>query len=293
METKRTKEVWPIPFTPFQEDGSLDLDAVPALVEFYLEAGAAGLFALGASGEVKFLDDQERLSVAKAIAQAARGRCPVAASGNFGEDLMEQAEALMKMRDVGVDIPVLLLSSLPRSEPLAEQLLAVARSTEGPLGLYESFGAEHRVLSSQDSAVLADSGRFVFMKETSKDLALYTAKVKAAEDSPFKIYQANLERLPASLEAGGPGFCGVVANVWPAWVDRCCNDPDPRARREAHASLMQYQEILRTHHYPASGKYLVRLQGVPIKPAVRAPRGEAFSPKDRSALERFSEGLFG
>jgi len=289
METK--KEVWPVPFTPFHEDRSLDLDAVAPLMDFYIQAGVTGLFALGASGEVQFLNEEERLLMAGSVAKAVRGRCPVAVSGNFGSTLSEQIDSLTRVRDCGVDIPVILLSSLPNSDSLAKQLLKIASLTEGSLGLYESFGKEHRVLSPEDTAAVAGSGRFVFMKETSIDLALYIAKLRAAEGTPFKIHQANLERLPASLDAGGHGFCGVAANVWPVLIDRCCNDSDPRVRREMHTTLMQYQQVLRSHHYPAAGKYLLRLQGVPIQPTTRASRSEAFSEQDRAALERFTDGL--
>ena len=47
--------------TAFQEDGGLDLAGVDALVDFYLEGGSHGLFAVCQSSEKFFLDDDERL----------------------------------------------------------------------------------------------------------------------------------------------------------------------------------------------------------------------------------------
>jgi len=287
MET--IKEVWPVPFTLFREEGSLDLDAVAPLVDFYIQEGVAGLFALGASGEVHFLQEEERFSMAKAMVRSVQGRCRLAVSGIFGHLLSHQVQGLMALRDLGVDIPVILLSSLPSSENLGEQLLEIASLTEGPLGIYESFGEKHRLLSSEDTARIACTGRFVFMKETSRDLSMYKSKIDAAEGTPFKIYQANLERLPASLELGGPGFCGIVANIWPSLVIRCCNDLQPQVRDEAYTTLMQYQQILRNHPYPASGKYLLQLRGVPIQSTTRATRSASFNERDRAELKRFHE----
>ena len=47
--------------TAFQEDGGLDLAGADALVDFYLEGGSHGLFAVCQSSEMFFLDDDERL----------------------------------------------------------------------------------------------------------------------------------------------------------------------------------------------------------------------------------------
>ena len=43
--------VFTIAVTPFQTDGSLDLDSVGRMVDFYLEKGATGLTILGMMGE--------------------------------------------------------------------------------------------------------------------------------------------------------------------------------------------------------------------------------------------------
>ncbi|MGB7982945.1 MAG: dihydrodipicolinate synthase family protein, partial [Candidatus Nanopelagicales bacterium] len=49
--------------TPFHDDGSLDLDRLPALVEFVLAGGVTGLVAAGTTGEGYALDLAERRCV--------------------------------------------------------------------------------------------------------------------------------------------------------------------------------------------------------------------------------------
>lgn len=283
-------QVWALAFTAFDEERHLDLDALDAMVDFYVATGCAGVFAMGATGEVHELTSQERHAVAERMARRLSGRCPLAATGNIHDTLEGQAEALMVLRDKGVDIPVIMTSLLP-GEGSAEQLLRIADKTDGPLGIYESFRGGHRILTPEETDRVAGTGRFVFMKETSCDLPTYMAKVTVSKGTALRVFQANLERLPPSVEGGSPGFCGVVGSVWPDLVLRCCNRPDPSERKAAHERLLTVQQAFRDHGYPTSGKYLLSKRGVPIKPISRAEREQGFTEADRAALDRFWDGF--
>lgn len=63
--------------TPMQPDGSLNLAAVPPLVELLLRSGVEGLFVCGTSGESASLTTAERQEVAAAFIVAAKARVPV------------------------------------------------------------------------------------------------------------------------------------------------------------------------------------------------------------------------
>lgn len=64
-------------FTPFHEDGSLNLPSVKPVVDRVIAQGASGLYALGSTGEGPLLTGAERKSVAEAVIAAAAGRVPV------------------------------------------------------------------------------------------------------------------------------------------------------------------------------------------------------------------------
>ena len=49
--------------TPFSSDGSVAVEAIEALCHGYLDAGAAGIVALGTTGESPALSAEERLTV--------------------------------------------------------------------------------------------------------------------------------------------------------------------------------------------------------------------------------------
>ena len=61
-------------FTPFHEDGSLNLGLVPALVEKLLQDGLKGIFVCGSNGEGPNMTTEERMKVTEAFVKAANKR---------------------------------------------------------------------------------------------------------------------------------------------------------------------------------------------------------------------------
>lgn len=65
--------------TPFNDDGSLDLESLRKVVDLYLSAGVGGVTVLGVTGEVARLDDRERAIVLETAIKHVNGRVPVIA----------------------------------------------------------------------------------------------------------------------------------------------------------------------------------------------------------------------
>ena len=61
-------------FTPFHEDGSLNLELIPSLVDKLVNDGLKGIFVCGSNGEGPNMTTDERMKVAEAFVKAARGR---------------------------------------------------------------------------------------------------------------------------------------------------------------------------------------------------------------------------
>ena len=290
---RQCAEVWPVPPTPFTKDNQIDEAAVEALVEFYITAGVEGLFIAAYSGEVFELTHAERLALSRQVVRLAAGRLRVVASGNVADDLESQVHQLQELADTGLDTVVVLLSTLPRPDHLREDSRVIADRVSGPLGVYECPLPEHRLLSAQDVAALAATGRFVFLKETSRDRAIYQAKLAAAHGTPLQSLQANFGQLPMSLADGGPGFCGIVANVFPELVNAYCNDRtlSEDARGRLHAVLNEALGCITRRHYPASLKYVLQRRGLPMNDHSRMASGVAVDDEDRRFLDESLERL--
>ncbi len=80
-------------FTPMLEDGSLNLDAVPSMVEHLCHWRVAALYVVGSTGEGVSLSSAERRAAVEAFVQAAAGRVPiiVQVGHNSARDACEMA----------------------------------------------------------------------------------------------------------------------------------------------------------------------------------------------------------
>jgi N-acetylneuraminate lyase len=67
----------PAVYTPMKEDGTLNLDMVPKIVEHLIADKVSALYVCGSTGEGPSLSSEERKAVATAYIQAAAGQIPV------------------------------------------------------------------------------------------------------------------------------------------------------------------------------------------------------------------------
>ena len=290
----RRFEVWSVPPTPFTESAEIDVDALDLLTDFYLDHGVDGLFLLALSGEGLEQSDQQRLTVARHVIERASGRARIAVGGNFSGTLEEQIEGINRLAERRPDAIVTFLSTLPRRDDLVEDLLTLAEHTgDVALGVYECPVPEHRLLSPGQVRQLAETGRFVFMKETSRDRQTHREKLAAARGTPLRVYQANLGQLPNSIVDGTAGFCGIIANVFPELVHAIGNDRE--LEESDRTSLLQrlssILELMVARDYPASMKYLLSLRGVPIKTCSLMAGGESIDAERCRELEEAAETL--
>lgn len=280
----------PILLTAFDEDDKLDLKAMGAMLDFYAALDLPGVLALGQASEVLLLDDAERRRVAQYVAQRPRGSMTLATVGNFGATLAEQARSLQRIYEQGTDVVVVALSLLPSADNLGAQLLEIAHivPTHVRLGIYELPEPEHRLLMPAEVGAAAASGRYFFMKETSRQMEAFRAKVAASAGSPLKIYQANLGMLPASMDAGGCGFCGWMPIVAPELCAQVCDLSLPaEVRVAAQEALLAFYDVMVAHGFPASAKHILTRRGLPIHAYSRAPAAQGFFQHDTSVLDDY------
>ena len=270
--------VWPTMITPFRDDGQIDWQGVDALVEWYLQCGVAGIFAVCLSSEMNALTPEERLALAAHVVARAAGRAPVVASGTFGGPIAEQAAFVARMADAGVRAVVILANQLAaEGEPdhvwqaRATELLELTGVT--PLGLYECPAPYARYLTPDLLAWAAQTGRILFLKDTCSRLDPIRAKIAAVAGTPLRFYNANAASLLPSLQAGGHGFSGIAANCYPqlyAWMVAHWRERPALAERLQW--LLGVGEAVVRHKYPTSAKAYLALAGVPIGERCRVPQ---------------------
>jgi len=263
--------------TPFREDRTIDFDGVDRLTDLYIDAGVAGIFACGLSAEISWMEDEEKVALARRIVRHVAGRVPVVATAIRLGTIEDQVQLVRRMHDTGAEIVAISVCQLAedaeddgvwltRFDTLLRQVPASI-----PLAFYECPLPYWRRLSDQTIDHVAHSGRFCFLKDTCCNIDTIRRRLDILRDTRLQLFNAHTPTLLASLAAGADGFCGIGANYFPelyAWICRHFAEQPDRA-----GALQQFLDgtfrVTEGEFYPVSAKWYLRERGVEIGLASR------------------------
>ncbi|MFQ9510328.1 MAG: dihydrodipicolinate synthase family protein [Lachnospiraceae bacterium] len=266
---------WPVMLTPFTRGNEVDYVALEKLVDWYIENGVRGLFAVCQSSEMFYLSMEERVKVAKCVVGAARGRVPVIASGHVSDEFEDQVLEINEMAKTGVDAVILITNRLAKEEESDEiwlenlkRLLEKIDATI-PLGFYECPYPYKRLLSQKNLKWCANTGRFYFLKDTCCDLEQIKEKLKVIQGTNMQLYNANTTTLLDSLRAGATGYSGVMANFHPQLYAWLCDNYESEKANGVQAFL-SIASLIERQCYPVNAKYhLSTIEGLPMTTVCR------------------------
>jgi 4-hydroxy-tetrahydrodipicolinate synthase len=282
--------VWPAMITPLTTDGAIDWYGVDALTDWFIAAGVAGLFAVGQSGEMFKLTDDERLTLAQRVVLRTDGRVPVVASGTFGGPIADQAAFIRRMADTGVQAVTVIASEIASPDEdertwleHLDQLLELTYDI--PLALYECPEPYHRKIAPESLRQAAQTGRFFLMKETSRSIESVRAKIQAAAGTVLKVYNADTTTLLDSLLSGGNGYCGIAANFYPDLLVWLCAHHQAAPDLAVHIqALFGTVDPVLHYKYPVCAKYYHRHTGIDMLTHSRV-NGAVLDDYDRRVLD--------
>lgn len=270
----------PVMITPFNLKAEIDLEAVSALVEFYLEAGVAGFFANCLSSEMYSITESERLQLTRHVVERVNGRVPVVATSSFGLALEDKAEFTKKIFDTGIDAAILITGHFAKVEEDDLKLIQnfekiLSLTGEIPLGMYECPAPYKRILSPTVFKNLVETGRFVYHKDTSitHDNVLGKLQVLSEVNSPMEFYDAHTPNASFSMQHGATGMSSISGNFYPeilVWMVRHANDPSKQDLVAwLQAELSRVDPLIHVA-YPMSAKYFLEKRGLPVRTISRA-----------------------
>jgi 4-hydroxy-tetrahydrodipicolinate synthase len=260
--------IFPVVITPFNEGNTIDWDGYSRLIEWYIDHGSHGLFAVCQSSEMMFLSLEERCALADFTVRQVKGRVPVVASGHISQSMDDQKAELRAMAETGVDAVVLVTNRLAAADEDASVFMARMQDLLGSLpsemmlGLYECPAPYRRLLTDDEVKWCAESGRFAFLKDVSCDLDHIRRRLAIVENTPLAINNANAAIAWPFLQAGGHGFSGVMNNFHPdlyRWLyDHGADHPELAAELDTFLVLSAMSESL---GYPKLAKHYHRRIG--------------------------------
>ena len=286
---------WPTMITPFHQNNEIDYEALGALVDWYIENGAAGLFSTCQSSEIFYLSLEERVKLTQFVKERAAGRVPVIASGHVSYDLNDQAIELNRIAETGVDAVILISNRLAaenesddifieRLDKLLEQL-----PKDVKLGFYECPFPYKRLLTPKVLKYCISTGRFAFLKDTCCDMEQIREKLAIIKDSGIYLFNANTATLVDSIKAGGTGYSGVMANfqmkLYSWLVKHWQDDAETTDYVQDILTVCSYIEM---KNYPANAKCYLNMIGVPMGEAARKGRQSVQNTTERLELSQLA-----
>ncbi len=276
------KGLWPVMLTPFNDSNGLDLNALEQLTEFYISAGANGLFANCLSSEMFQLTDEERLLITKKVVDVSKGRVPVIATGSFGNDMTVSATFIKRIYDTGVEAVIISTSQLcdeADSDDVFKSQIETLIETTGdiPLGLYECPVPYKRLISPDLLKWMAQTNRFAFHKDTSCNLEEIQMKLKAIEGTPLGFYNAHIPTAVDSILLGARGLAPISANLYPELLCYLMSTLEQEGKTEKleklNKSLIAIDSIIH-NNYPYTAKLFLIKRGLKMKSNCRISKTE-------------------
>lgn len=286
--------VWPTMITPFTDENTVDYNALKVLIEWYIDKGVAGLFAVCQSSEMDFLSLDERIEITRFVVEQANGRVGVITSGHSADTTSEQIQELIVINKVGADAIILITNKIAKEdendEIFKDNLLKIVNALpeHTKFGLYEKPSPYKRLLSAELLKWIADLDKFVFLKDTSCDMKVIKEKLDAIKGGSLKLFNANAATFIESIHAGAHGYCGVMANFHPESYKKAMDIALDKGDFTTIESFITLSSVFECQNYPRNAKYYVSINGVPMTTHTRT-QSNALSKSQKLEIEAFSK----
>lgn len=273
--------VYPTMITPFTKGNKIDYNAVLKLIEWYIDGGVKGIFAVCQSSEMFHLSFDERLELMKFIVDNSPKNINIVASGHTAKDVETQIKEANAFIETGIDAYVFISNGFANQDESDEVFLRnyekVVSNIPGiALGIYECPFPYKRILQPVTLKKCSEISSLRFIKDTCCQIELIKAKLKAVAGTGVKIYNANSATLLESLEAGCSGYSGVMANFHPEFYVWLCENykNEPQKAKEL-ASFLSMISVMELQQYPVNAKFHLQQIGFEIETICRV-RDDSF-----------------
>jgi 4-hydroxy-tetrahydrodipicolinate synthase len=276
--------------TPFQADGRVALDAVEGLCRHFLDSGAAGIVALGTTGESAALDATEKRNVIDACARVCverQAQLIVGAGTNNTAASVAAVEALRDVEGLTAVLSVVPYYVRPSEAGCIEHFRAVAKASPAPLVIYNIPYRTGRGLGPASLLTLAGLSNIAGVKQSVGALDIETLELLAGAPDGFHVLCGDDAFLYPTVLMGGSGAIAAAAH---ACTDRFVamiecglagKIDDGRAHAEA---LLPVAKALFVEPNPSVIKGVLHAQGRIPTPELRLPMTRASDAAVQAAL---------
>ncbi|MFV0383480.1 dihydrodipicolinate synthase family protein [Paracoccus sp. (in: a-proteobacteria)] len=282
--------VFPYLVSPLDRAGAVRDDVMTALVDRLIAAGVHGLAPLGSTGEFAYLDMAQRLSVARSVIAAARGRVPVVpgVASTSTADAVAQTRAMV---EAGADgILAILEAYFPIGDDGVEAYFRAIAEAAGdlPVVLYTNPNFQRSDLSLPVIERLSHVKNIRYIKDASSNTGRLLS-IMARTEGRMQVFAASAHIPACVMMIGGVGWMAGPACVVPEQsiaLYEAAQARDWNRAMELQRPLWRINELFARYSLAACIKAALALQGFDVGDPV-APQ----KPLDTAARDEIAAAL--
>jgi 4-hydroxy-tetrahydrodipicolinate synthase/2-dehydro-3-deoxy-phosphogluconate/2-dehydro-3-deoxy-6-phosphogalactonate aldolase len=256
--------ILPALLTPYDASGNVNLEEIKKHLDFLIERGVNGIFALGTNGEFLLLTPDEKRKVIQTVVEHVHGRVPVVV-GVGSPGTRETIELARFAANAGADaLSVITPFYYPwRREGILAHYLNIAEAVDHPLFIYHIPHLSGSKLTVELLAELAEIPQIQGIKDSSRDLTWFYRAVEAVPRWTFLMGTDAL--IYPSLLLGAKGAVSAIANAFPELLVSLYNavvEDDLKRAKGMQDKVLQIRAIFEQFPYLAGIKAAAELRGL-------------------------------
>jgi 4-hydroxy-tetrahydrodipicolinate synthase len=251
--------------TPFNEDESINFEALKKLIDFQVENKMHGLLIGGSTGEYHTMNVEERKQVIKASCEYAAGRIPIVAgiSASRPSEVIDLGNFAAECgAEWGLVLPPFYHQTTRQG--IIDYFKEIAAATKVGIVMYNYPSGTGIQLDTEMIAELAKEPNIVGLKDTNADMDQTAKAIAATRDLEFSVLQGFEHLMIPCFALGGAGAFGIIHNLLPKEMVELYEtfmDGDWKAECELNAKLTNLYNYMELEPFPGPVKAALNLMG--------------------------------
>ncbi len=280
--------------TPFNEDGSVDHNALSNLVDYNIDNGTNYIVISGTTGESVTITKQEKRDIMDTIITATNKRVPLVLGigGNNTKAIIEEIKTT-DLSEIDALLSVSPYYSKPTQEGIYQHFKAISEVSPIDIILYNVPGRTSSNMLPETTLRLAnDFDNIIAVKEAGNNVHQY---LKLLRDKPddFLVISGDDDLVLGVVLAGGAGVISVLGQALPKQFTKMINlglEGKAKEAYQIHFDLMDITSLIFSENNPAGIKATLEALNL-SRSDVRLPLVQAsdeLKHKIRLALEKLN-----
>jgi 4-hydroxy-tetrahydrodipicolinate synthase len=279
--------------TPFNDDYTVNFDALGELIEFQIANGTSAITICGTTGEAAALDDSEHKKCIKYCVDKVAGRIPVIA-GTGSNDTAYALQLSRYAESVGADalLHVTPYYNKTTQTGLVKHFTYIADRVNIPMILYNVPSRTGMCFAADTYKTLSEHPNINGVKEASGNFTLIAQTISLCGDD-LNIWSGNDDQTIPIMALGGKGIISVASNIAPRLVADMCDKfftGDIKGAAEMQTKYFDLFNDLFLEVNPIPVKTAMGMKKM-ISPLMRMPlceMGKANAARLEKTLKRFN-----